>query len=98
MFAQKELNQLAERKRLLILESALHRDLLALECARLRSRLAPLDNTLDRLGRLRPWLMAGSALAGLLAAKGWRKPLRWIPTAMTAWRWLRHLWPRSGCD
>ena len=85
------LNQLAQRKRLLLAQSELQRRLLALECARLRTRLAPLESVEENLGRLRPWLLAAGAAAGLLAARRWRRLLRWLPAALAVWRWWRRM-------
>jgi len=89
MAAQKRLNDLAERKRLLVLEADLHRALLRAEAARARTRLAWLN-----LGggerRLSPWILVGSALAGLFAARYRRTLLKWLPTALAALRWFNH--------
>lgn len=93
MSPEREITTLAERKRLLLLESQLHRNLIALECQGLRARLDTLDNLRARLSRLNPWLLAGAGTAGLLAAGRWRSLLRWLPAALAAWRWLQRLRP-----
>jgi len=87
MFAKK-LNALAERKRLIVLESDLHRSLVELECAQLRARLDSARAGI-RLGG--PWLLAGGAVAGLVAARHWRGLARWAPRALAAWRWVQRL-------
>lgn len=89
MFAKEELMELAERKRLLLLEADLHRSLIGLECENLRARLAPLNEARERIAAGGPWLVAGSAIAGALAVRHWRKLVRWIPIALTAVRWLK---------
>jgi hypothetical protein len=87
MFA-KRLNDLTERKWLIVLESDLHRSLVELECANLRARL---DSTRARIWSGSPWLLAGGAVAGLVAARHWRGLARWAPTALAAWRWVQGL-------
>lgn len=89
MRGKEELMELAERKRLLLLEADLHRSLIGLECENLRKQLAPLSNVRDRIAAGGPWLVAGSALAGVLAIRNWRKVIQWAPLAMSALRWLK---------
>lgn len=84
MFA-KRLNDLAERKRLNAMEAALHRSLVELECVSLRARL---DSTQANVRAGNPWLIAGGAVAGLVAARHWRGLARWVPTALAAWRYV----------
>jgi hypothetical protein len=89
MFAAQELKELAERKRLLLLEAEVHRSLIVLECENLRARLAPLNDARERIAAGGPWLVAGSAVAGLFAVRHWRKLVQWAPLAMSALRWLK---------
>ncbi|MGD0058617.1 MAG: hypothetical protein ABSD58_04285 [Verrucomicrobiia bacterium] len=88
MFA-KGLNGLAERKLLVVLEGGLHRGLIELECASLRVRLESARTSI-RAGSS-PWLIAGGAVAGLLAARHRRGLATWVPTALLAWRWVQRL-------
>jgi hypothetical protein len=88
MFA-KQLNELAERRRLLVMESDLHRSLLILERENLRARLAGLRAARERVAAGSPLLIAGGAVAGLLAMRHWRKLARWMPAALTVLRWVR---------
>jgi hypothetical protein len=90
MFA-KQLNKLAERRRLLVMEADLHRSLLGLERQNLRARLADLRAARERVAAGSPLLIAGGAVAGLLAVRHWRKLARWIPSALTALRWVQSL-------
>jgi hypothetical protein len=90
MFA-KQLNDLAERRRLLVMEADLHRSLLDLERQNLRARLAGLRDARERVAAGSPLLIAGGAVAGLLAVRHWRKVARWIPAALTALRWVQSL-------
>ncbi len=87
MFA-KRLNDLTERKRLIVLEADLHRSLVKLECANLRARL---DSACAGIRSGSPWLLVGGAVAGLVAARHWRGLARWAPTALAAWRWVQGL-------
>jgi hypothetical protein len=87
MFA-KELNDLAERKRLILLEADLHRSLIGLGASSLWAKLDSV-RAVARPGN--PWLLAGSAVAGLIAVRYGRGLARWIPTALAAWRWFRRL-------
>ena len=77
---------LAERKRLIILEAALHRARIETECAALDSRFC---SARANLGVWKLGIAAGGALAGLAAARHRRGLLRWIPTAIATLRWFR---------
>ena len=88
MSAPKELNELAERKRWLVLQADLQRTLIKAECVRLHSRL---DSARETARLASPWLLAAGAVAGLLAVKQRRHLARWISTALAAGRWLREL-------
>jgi hypothetical protein len=89
MSAEKRLNELAERKRLLILEADLHRALLQAEVAHLQSRLQWIAQAREKISGKAGWVL-GSA-AGLLAVRNWRSALKLIPVGLTAWRWWRKL-------
>lgn len=91
MFAKQQLNELAERRRLLVMEADLHRSLIGLEREGLRERLAGLLAAREKVASNSPWLIAGSAVAGLVAVRHWRKLARLLPAALTALRWVRAL-------
>lgn len=91
MFAKQQLNELAARRQLLLLEADLHRSVIGLERESLRARFASLNEARERVAAGGPWLVAGGAVAGLLAVRHWRKLARWIPTALTALRWAQSL-------
>jgi hypothetical protein len=78
-------------QRLLVLESDLQRGLLRMETALLRERLGWLGEVRKSLPIGRPWLMVGAAVAGWFAVRHWRTAARWLPTALTAWRWVRRV-------
>ena len=67
----------------------MHRSLIGLECENLRARLADLQAARERVAAGSPLLIAGGAVAGLLAMRHWRKLARWIPAALTVLRWMR---------
>jgi hypothetical protein len=85
------LKELAERKQLLLSEAEVRRSLIGLEFENLRARLAPLNEARERIAAGGPWLVAGSAVAGLLAVRHWRKVIQWAPLAVSAMRWLKKL-------
>ena len=91
MFAPERLNEVAQRRRLLVLESDLHRSLIILERERLRVQLAGIHAARERLAAGGPWLVAGGLLAGLLAVRHGSRLVRWLPTAWAAWHWARSL-------
>lgn len=91
MLAKRQLNELAERRRLLVMEADLHRSLIGLERENIRARFAGLQAARGRVGAGGPWLAAGGALAGLLVIRRWRKFAPWIPAALTALRWVKSL-------
>ena len=80
------MNDLSERKRLLVMESDLHRAVIALECAALREQI---NSARSSAQSLRTWLVAGSAVAGLVAAETRSRLTRLLPLALSAWRWWR---------
>lgn len=91
MLAQKQLNELAERRRLLVVEADLHRGIIGMEVENLRAQIAWLGRARERVSAGKPWLAAGGVVAGLLAVRHWRKVAAWVPAALTAFRWVRKL-------
>lgn len=89
------MNDLAERRKMLLLEADLHRSVIGLERVNIQTRLADLKKARERVAPGGPWLVAGSAVAGLFAVRHLRNLAVWIPTAMTAWRWMKSLTTKS---
>lgn len=89
MVAQTRLKELAERKRLLVLQADLHRAVLQAEVINARDRLAWVGQVREKL--VGPWPLVGGAAAGLLLVRKWRTALKWIPAGLSAWRWFRKL-------
>ena len=91
MLAEKRMNDLAERRRLLVMEAELHRGIIMTEADSIRSKLEMLAQARGKVYASKPWLAAGGVAAGLLAMRHWRKVVRWAPAALTAFRWVRKL-------
>ncbi|MEW6158607.1 MAG: hypothetical protein AB1813_14335 [Verrucomicrobiota bacterium] len=89
MPAQRPLEDLRERKRLLVLQADLHRALLRAEFLSARERLSWLSDAQSTARSAGPWLSLGAAAIGLLAAWRARKLARWIPAALALWRSIR---------
>jgi len=91
MLRKRDVDEIGERKRLLVLQADLHRAALRAEVANVRARLDWLQAARDKVGAASPWLALGAGVVGILAARRWRNVLRWIPTALAALRWIRKL-------
>jgi hypothetical protein len=91
MSAKQPLNELAERRRLLVLEADLLRRCLGLERQALAARWAGLKAAPHKPLRHSPLLMAGGAGAILFAMRRGRALARWLPVVLIALRWLRIL-------
>jgi hypothetical protein len=89
MFSQARLKELDDAKRLVVLQSDIHRGLLRLESAALCRRFTGLRAPPDELAANRPLILAGAAVAGVLAVRYWRTLARWAPSLLTVWRWWR---------
>lgn len=89
MPAQRQLSELQERKRLLILQSDLHRLLLRAECSSVSARLSWLSEVKSQVRSASPWLGVGTAVVGMLATRRLRRLALWTSTAIAVWRWVR---------
>lgn len=84
-------HELADRKRLLILQSDLHRALIGAEVARASAQLERADQWRTGMAS-HPWLLGGIAtVAGFLGVRHWRSALKWLPAGLAAWRWYDKL-------
>lgn len=95
MFAPRQVTELQERKRLLVLQADLHRALLRAEAANVRERLGWLNEAREQARSAGPWLGLGAAAIGVLAAWRGRKLARWVPAALAAWGWIQKLRTKS---
>jgi hypothetical protein len=91
MFAKESLNDLAERRRLLLMEAELLRSVIGMERESLRGQLAGLPAAWETVRSRSPLWIAGGAVAGLLTTRHWRKLALWILSAVTALRWAQSL-------
>lgn len=89
MSAKQQMTELAERRRLLLLEAELHRRIIGMEYQGLRGQLASLKTLRGQVAGGKPWFIGGAAVVGLLAARHWRKVFRWLPHVLTVWRFWR---------
>jgi hypothetical protein len=96
MLAEEKVNDLAERKQLLLAQSQVHRLIIQLECQNLHTslhRLNPLalGEGVEGGGRYR-WLLG--AAAGLLLAKRGRAVAQWVLRGLDAWRLVSRFFNR----
>ncbi|MGH7956240.1 MAG: hypothetical protein ACREH8_04425 [Opitutaceae bacterium] len=80
-------NDLAERKRLLVLHAELHRQIIEIERFRMQQRL---DVTRERFYANRWWLLGGLAAAGWLSTRRLGPLLKLLTSGMTAWRMAKN--------
>ena len=76
MSAPEKMNNLTARKRLLIAEATVHRQLIALECENI---LHHVGRTQEAVRKKRWWLLSGAAVGGYLLPEKWRRYLRVVP-------------------
>ena len=88
---KRQLTELAERKRLLVVQADLQRAMIRAECARVRARFNWMYEARQKAGAAGPWLALGAGALGILAARRWSNLARWIPTALAVLRWIRKL-------
>jgi hypothetical protein len=91
MFRHERISDLERRQDELVLQSDVHRHVLALESAAWAQRLAWVEALSQPASRPRRWLIPAALLGGVLAARGWRTLVRWLPIGLLVWRWLRRL-------
>lgn len=82
------MNDLAARKELLIRQSQLYREILALER---QSFAESADNLREQLQAKRWWLIGGVACFGWLFANRLGGIARWLPTALAAAKFAQRL-------
>ena len=77
---------LAERKRLLVLQAELHRQIIDIERFRMEQRLAVTRMRFQS----KSWLLLGGlAVTGWLATRRFGALVKLVPIAMTAWRMIQ---------
>lgn len=93
MSSKERLKQLEHAQELVVLESDIHRRLIGVEFAALRSRSGWLTSAAGAVPRTRRWWMPAAVVAGVLVARNWGKALRWLPLAFSGYRFVRKFWP-----
>lgn len=83
------MNSLAARKRLLISQSELSRQLLRFERLNLQQRVG---DTRERLQANRWWLVGGALGVGWLITRKMPRMAAWLPMALPALRMIRSSW------
>jgi hypothetical protein len=81
-------SDLAQRKRLLVLQAELHRQIIEIERIRLQQRAGIAR---ERFAANRWWLLGGLATAGWLSTRKFGFLVKMVPMAMTAWKLVRKL-------
>ena len=80
-------NSLAERKRILVLQADVHRNLIELEQLRLQQRFEVLR------GQMRAkswWLLGAAVVTGWLTTRVFGSLLKFVPAGMAAWRLIQN--------
>ncbi len=89
MFAEAELKQLEETKKLLVVQADIHRSILNMELATWSAQVERLQAARQTFTAYRGLILAAAAAAGLFAAKRGGSLLRMIPIALSVWRAAR---------
>jgi hypothetical protein len=86
------MNELAARKKLLIRQSQLYREILALERQTFAESADDIrENIREQFQTKRWWLIGGVACLGWLFAKRFGGVTRWLPTALAAAKFAQRL-------
>lgn len=96
MAAISKVNDIQARKRALVTESEVYREMLKLEAQNLQLYSLRMQRRFSKVAKLAPLLLLAKPAAGLLFAR--RKPARrgWIGTAFLGWRLYRQFAPTLG--
>jgi hypothetical protein len=91
MFRILKIKDLEERKRALVQESEVYRETLKLECENLRLHALQAQRKFSGLGGLNPLLMLMAPLAWKLGGKRAFPKMRFLGTALFAWKMFRRV-------
>jgi hypothetical protein len=94
MFGDERLAEIERQQEELLLQSDLHRQMLALEAASWAQRFAWVDSASQTFSGALWWLLPVAAIGGVFAVRKWRTLVKWVPAALSVWKWARRL--RSG--
>ena len=95
MLGRKDLDALQLRKRALLLESELNRLACAAEWRNVRASAAWAGEAAHTWRQFKPWLVLLAPLAGILVARGARRPVGAVSRVLTILKWgrtLRSIW------
>lgn len=90
MPASAQLTGLDERKRQLVVQADLHRQLIVMERLHLQERFSALPR---QITDHRWWWIAGAAVAGWLVTRKLSGLIRWVPRLVIAARIIRNVRP-----
>lgn len=89
-----EIDELAARKKLLVMESELNRQALQHETAHIQENLSRWkENTLGAGRTVYPWLLAAAPLAGWFVTRKAGRVTGFISKALIGWRLIRRFMP-----
>lgn len=91
MFGDERLAKIERQQEDLVLQSDLHRQMLALEAANWAQRFAWVDSARQSVSGTRWWLLPVAAIGGVFAVRKWRTLIKWVPTGLSIWKWVRTL-------
>jgi hypothetical protein len=91
MFGDERLAKIERQQEELVLQSDLHRRVLALEAVNWAQRFAWVDSARQSVSGARWWLLPVAAIGGVFAVRKWRALIKWVPTGLSIWKWVRTL-------
>ena len=86
MPAATTVTDLAERKKMLVMQAELHRQMIEIERFRLQQKV---EVTRERFHNTRWWLLGGVALAGWLSTRRFGSLVKLLPIVVTGWRMIQ---------
>jgi hypothetical protein len=91
MFGDERIAEIERRQEDLVLQADIHRQMLVLEATGWAQRFAWVNSTRQAVSGARWWLLPVAAIGGVLAVRKWRTLIKWLPTALSVWKWTRTL-------
>jgi hypothetical protein len=89
MLDEERLKDLRASSELLVHQAEVYRGLLQTDAVSLQQRLGWLNRVSESVRPASPWLVAGALTVGFFAFRRWGKVMRWVPAALSAWRFAR---------
>jgi len=91
MFGDEKLAEIERQQDELIAQSDQYRAVLALEAQAWAQRMSWMGSARQGVSGARWWLLPVAALGGVFAVRKWRTFVKWVPTALSVWKWVRAL-------